>query len=186
MIENKLKKLQSEYKKLSSDQQKDVEKLISLLIDFINQSDSSKKSYFADINKYLSNKLKREKKKNKPLDIFQLRNLIIHNKPIESEYDKNLQNLVWDMLPELTYFKNIENLSNFLGNYLHVDVRDDNDIHEQIEKKKIKSKHDVIDEYRKLYEGFSKTKKKESLRELARGMFVVAQKDELFKFKELI
>lgn len=186
MLDDKLKKLESQYERLPEDRQKEIERLISFVIDFVNHDDRSKKSNISDINKYLLNKLRREKTKNKPLDIFHLRNLIIHNKPFESEYDKHLQNLVWYMLPELTYFKDATNLSNFLGNYLNVDIRDDNVIHEQIEKQMIKTKHEVVCEYKKLYDGFTNTKKKESLRELARGMFVGAQKDELRKYKGLI
>lgn len=50
------------------------------------------------------------------------------------------------MLPELTYFKNLENLSNFLGNYLLVDKEDDKNVHEKIDNKKLSTKTEVINE----------------------------------------
>lgn len=97
-----------------------------------------------------------------------------------------LQKLVWNILPELRHFKDLEKLGNFLGNYLHAEIEDDENIRERIKNHELKTKHDVVNEYRKIYTGFTARKQKKSLRELARGMFVVAHRDELAKFRELI
>ncbi len=186
MIEQKLNILESKYRKLSSTQQNDIESIISYLIDLVDESEPEKKSYLSEINKYLSNKIKREQKDKKPADIFQLRNILLRNRPFKSEYDDILQKLVWNILPELKYFTSIEKLSNFLGNYLHVDNKIDENIHKKIKNHKLKTKYGVVEEYKNIYDGFTKTKKQEALRELARGMFVIAHKDELSKYKELI
>jgi len=188
MINKKLKILQDKFETLSVSEQKDFDKLLSYLIDLI-ESDSTNNNYIKDITKYLSKKIVREKSKNKPLDFSKLRNILVHGqykaeyREYEAEYNQKLDKIIWIILPELSYFKNLQNLSNFLGNYLNVNIREDEDIHNMITQQKLKTKEEVINAYRNLYSRFKGEKKMESLRELGRGVFVVATKQELNKFQ---
>jgi len=188
MINKKLKILQDKFETLSVSEQKDFDKLLSYLIDLI-ESDSTDNNYIKDITKYLSKKIVREKSKNKPLDFSKLRNILVHGqykaeyREYEAEYNQKLDKIIWIILPELSYFKNLQNLSNFLGNYLNVNIREDEDIHNMITQQKLKTKEEVINAYRNLYSRFKGEKKMESLRELGRGVFVVATKQELNKFQ---
>jgi len=188
MINKKLKILQDKFETLSVSEQKDFDKLLSYLIDLI-ESDSTDNNYIKDITKYLSKKIVREKSKNKPLDFSKLRNILVHGqykaeyREYEAEYNQKLDKIIWIILPELSYFKNLQNLSNFLGNYLNVNIREDEDIHNMITQQKLKTKEEVINAYRNLYSRFKGEKKMESLRELGRGVLVVATKQELNKFQ---
>ncbi len=188
MINKKLKILQDKFETLSVSEQKDFDKLLSYLIDLI-ESDSTNNNYIKDITKYLSKKIVREKSKNKPLDFSKLRNILVHGqykaeyREYEAEYNQKLDKIIWIILPELSYFKNLQNLSNFLGNYLNVNIREDEDIHNMIRQQKLKTKEEVINAYRNLYSRFKGEKKMESLRELGRGVLVVATKQELNKFQ---
>jgi hypothetical protein len=187
MINKKLKILQDKFETLSVSEQKDFDKLLSYLIDLI-ESDSTNNN-IRDITKYLSKKIVREKSENKPLDFSKLRNMLVHGqykaeyREYEAEYNQKLDKIVWIILPELSYFKNLQNLSNFLGNYLNVNIREDEDIHNMITQQKLKTKEEVINAYRNLYSRFKGEKKMESLRELGRGVLVVATKQELNKFQ---
>lgn len=164
MINKKLQILQDKFETLSVSEQKDFDKLLSYLIDLI-ESDSTNNNYIKDITKYLSKKIVREKSKNKPLDFSKLRNMLVHGqykaeyREYEAEYNQKLDKIIWIILPELSYFKNLQNLSNFLGNYLNVNIREDGDIHNMITQQKLTTKEEVINAYRNLYSRFKGEKK---------------------------
>jgi len=188
MISKKLQILQDKYETLSVSEQKDFDKLLFYLINSI-ELNSINKNFIKDITTYLSKKFAREKSKNKPLDFSKLRNMLVHGqneaeyREYEDYYHKKLDKIIWIILPELSHFKNLQNLSNFLGNYLDVNAKEDENIHDMIKHLKLKTKHEVVNAYRNLYSHFNGEKKIESLRELGRGVLVIATKKELDKFQ---
>jgi hypothetical protein len=138
---------------------------------------------------YLSEKFTIDEFKNNPLDFYKLRELLVHGrnkakyKKYKYYYHNILDKIIWIIIPELSYFKNLRNLSNFLGNFLNVNIKEDEYIKNMIIEHKLKTKEDVIDAYRNLYICFNEEKKLEVLRELGRGIFVVSTKEELKKFQ---
>jgi hypothetical protein len=186
MLDEQLKILGIEYKKLDPVAQNECEDIISKLIGFVEYSIQFKKPYLQEINKYLQKKSKRDQSKNEPLDnMSKVRNLLLRGKPT-SEHHNFLEPLVWNVLLRLDSFNELEKLCNFLGNYLQVDIKDDEKVRFQIKNKLLNNKDEVIFAYKKIYDNFPTEKQEYALRELGRGVFISLKGRELKQFNELI
>jgi hypothetical protein len=120
------------------------EDIISKLISFVEYSIQFKKPYLQEINKYLSKKSQRDKSKNEPLDnMSKVRNLLLRGKAT-SAHHHFLEPLVWKVLLRQDRFKDLERLCNFLGNYLQVDIKDDEKVRHQIKNKLLNNKDEAL------------------------------------------
>jgi hypothetical protein len=186
MLDEQLKKLGIEYQKLDPVAQKECEDIISKLIGFVEYSIQFKKPYLQEINKYLHKKSNRDKSKYEPLDnMSKVRNLLLRGKPT-SEHHNFLEPLVWKVLFRLDSFNDLERLCNFLGNYLQVDIKDDEKVRLQIKNQLLNNKDEVILAYKKLYDNFPREKQEYALRELGRGVFITLKGRKLKPFNELL
>jgi hypothetical protein len=89
------------------------------------------------------------------------------------------------MLPEMSYFKKLDNLANFLGNCLRVDLKDDKEIHQKISGQNLTTRQQVVESYQSLYQQFELERQHKALHELAQGVFTVATRKELIKFNKI-
>jgi len=184
MLNQTVENLEMVSAKLSLVKQREFEAVLWALNKLINMEVKHEKDYLKEVNKYLSNKIKREKNNEQPLDIFKLKNLIRHKKQYQVEYHEKLEALLWAMLPELSYFEKLDNLANFLGNCLRVDLPDDKKIHEKISHQELTTRQQVVESYKSLYRQFELKRKHKALHELAQGVFTAATRKELTKFNQ--
>lgn len=185
MLNQTLENLEIAYAKLSLVKQREFEAVLLTLDKLIDMEVKHDKDYLKEVKKYLSNKIKREKSNGQPLDIFKLKNLIRYKKQYPVEYHDKLEILLWAMLPELSYLKKLDNFANFLGNYLPVDLKDDNKIHEKISHQELTTRQQVIESYQNLYRQFELERQHKALHELGRGVFTAATRKELTKFNKI-
>jgi hypothetical protein len=186
MLNQTVENLEMAYAKLSLVKQRQFEAVLLTLDKLIDMEVKHEKDYLKEINKYLSNKIKREKSNGQPLDIFKLKNLIHRKNQYPAvEYREKLETLLWAMLPELSYFEKREHLANFLGNCLRVDLKDDKKIHEKISHQALTTRQQVVESYKNLYQQFESERKHKALHELGRGVFTAATRKELTKFNKI-
>jgi len=115
-----------------------------------------------------------------------VRNLLLSGKPTSLAHHHFLEPLVWKVLLRLDRFSDLERLCNFLGNYLQVDIKDDEIIRSQVKNKSLNNKDKVIFAYKKVYDNYPTERKQFALRELGRGVFISLKGRELKQFNELI
>lgn len=185
MLNQTLENLEMAYAKLSLVKQREFEAVLLTLDKLIDMEIKHDKDYLKEVNKYLSNKIKREKSNGQPLNIFKLKSLIRYKKQYPTEYHEKLETLLCAMLPELSYFKKLDNLANFLGNSLPVDLKDDKEIHEKISHQELTTRQQVVESYQSLYQQFELEKQHKALHKLGRGVFTVATRKELTKFNKI-
>lgn len=185
MLNQTIERLEMTYGKLPLVKQEAFEAVLLTLDELIDLEVEHDKEYLKEVNKYLSNKIKREKGNERPLDIFKLKNLICYKKRYPTEYHDQLETLLCALLPEMSYFKKIDNLANFLGNCLRVDLKDDKEIHKKISHQELTTRQQVVESYQNLYRQFELEKQYKALYELARSALLVATRKELTKFNEI-
>jgi hypothetical protein len=177
MLDQQLKILKITFVHLSPGEQQDCEEVLKTLIRLIEESTKVQKPYLKEVRRYLSNKFNREQHNNEPLDLFKLRNLLVHRHKYPLEYHEQVSQVIWAMLPGLRYFETAEYLNNFLGNILHKTVANFD---------KISTKPQLVAAYKKLYEAFDRTKQEQVMKDLATSILRAAQRDELKQFNEIM
>lgn len=172
-IDEQLAYIKELYITLEESERKDFSAVLSSLVQLSKESHATEQNYLKEIKAYLRRKKQRENKP-KITSIFILKSLINKNKYDDEIHDCVLS-IIWDLLLNLSYFKDNKSFLNLIGYYLQLDLP---------KSQSLATKEAILDGYKQAFEALPKEEQKHCMQELAATAFRIATSTELKKFNE--
>ncbi|MDM8551875.1 hypothetical protein QUF72_17460 [Desulfobacterales bacterium HSG2] len=135
-----------------------------------------KKSDHSELIKFLDSYINKGKDKNSDTYSFKkIRSLIASRKEIPQRDYERINEFIWKILPELSLFRDINELNNFLSYILNFEAK----YHPRL-----KNKRKLTDIYKKFYDSLDKDERDEIFRDLALRVFAEVSKKERDRYME--
>lgn len=172
-IDEQLAYIKELYINLAESERKDFSAVLASLVQLSKESHATKQNYLKEIKTYLNRKKQRESRP-EITSIFTLKSLINKNKYDDEVHDYILS-IIWDLLLNLSYFKDNKSFYNLIGYYLQLDLP---------KNQSLATKEAILDGYKQAFETLPKEEQQHRMQELAAAAFRIATSTELKKFNE--
>jgi hypothetical protein len=175
MLIHQLEQLQERFPKLNEGNKKHLEEVLDILLELMNISPTAEKDSLGEIRNYLRRKLNSERDI-EDFDILKIRKYVVHkkNKKFMQKYHLEITQVMWDILPELSEFININELDSYLAYFFRIKLG---------KEENFTDKKAVISRYKELYGKLETDKKNKLFQDLAYSIFAIATRTDMCKLK---